>query len=91
MEWTISLGEIGGVMPLTNMENLVLLARPVLEEAVEKTCATKVSVPRVYFHFETFVCQLCIALCMFLQGVAKKARVCHMSMRPGVESPVPRN
>lgn len=28
-------------MPLTNMENLVLLARPVLEEAVEKTCATK--------------------------------------------------
>ena len=44
MEWIIPLGETGGATHLTNMEGLVLLACPVLEEAVEKTCATKVSV-----------------------------------------------
>lgn len=50
MEWIISIissGETGGATPLTNMAGLALLAHPVSEEAVEKTCATKVSVVRL--------------------------------------------
>lgn len=44
MERIISPGETGGATPLTNMAGLAPLAHPVSEAAVEKTCATKVSV-----------------------------------------------
>lgn len=36
-------GETGGAMPLTSMDDPVLLVHQVLEGAVEKICVTKVS------------------------------------------------